>query len=187
MLEGNYYTPGYSPCKALLKERPSLYTRCARVDFSFTLFSAAFYNPPMPKTIATAESCTGGLLGVLLTDKPGASKYYRGSVVAYHDRIKKTLLGVPASTLRNYGAVSAQTAEKMAQGVRKKFRADIGVSITGIAGPDGETKEKPVGLVYIALSDKTGTRSKRFLFSGGRARVRSQAARKALAWLKLTA
>ena len=138
----------------------------------------------MRKTIATAESCTGGLLGALLTKTPGASEYYLGGVVAYQDRVKKTLLGVRSVTLQKHGAVSAETARQMARGIQKKLKADIGVSITGIAGPGGGTKEKPVGLVYIALADSKRTWCGRFIFSGGRERIRSQAVRKAFAWLK---
>ncbi len=141
----------------------------------------------MSTTFATAESCTGGLLGVLLTDRPGASRYYLGGVIAYQNRIKQTLLGVQTITLKAYGAVSAETALEMASGVRKKLRADIGISITGIAGPSGGTKKKPVGLVYIALANVKKAQCKRFLFSGNRLQIRTQAAKKALAWFKTTA
>ena len=138
----------------------------------------------MNKTVATAESCTGGLLGALLTETPGTSDYYLGGVIAYHNHVKRALLGVSASVLRTYGAVSEETAAKMAQGVRKKFSADIGISITGIAGPSGGTKEKPVGLVYIGLAEAKRVRCERFLFTGSRLKIRAQAARKALEWLR---
>ncbi len=123
-------------------------------------------------------------MGVLLTQTPGASDYYLGGVVAYHNRIKRSMLGVYASTLRKHGAVSAQTAQEMAQGAQKKFGADLGVAITGIAGPGGGTKEKPVGLVYVALAEGRRVQFKRFLFSGGRAKIRAQAAKKALALIR---
>ena len=138
----------------------------------------------MHKTIATAESCTGGLLGALLTDRPGATDYYLGGVIAYQNRIKQTFLGVQAVTLKTYGAVSAETALEMARGVRKKLRADIGISITGIAGPSGGKKNKPVGLVYIALADAKQLRCERFIFSGNRLKIRTRAAKMALAWLR---
>jgi PncC family amidohydrolase len=136
------------------------------------------------KTLATAESCTGGLLGALITKSPGASRYYRGGIVAYDNSVKSRFLGVSAGILRMHGAVSAQTAERMAAGARRKFRADIGVSITGIAGPSGGSPSKPAGLVYIALSEGRRTSSKRFLFKGPRERVRRSAAAKALAWFR---
>ena len=102
--------------------------------------------------IATAESCTGGFLAHRLTSVPGSSEYYWGSVVSYHNDIKKEALEVSAKTLETYGAVSEETAKEMAIGVRKKFKTDIGISTTGIAGPDGGTEEKPVGTVWMAIS-----------------------------------
>jgi PncC family amidohydrolase len=136
------------------------------------------------KTLASAESCTGGLLGKLLTDRPGASKFYRGGVIAYHNDAKIVLLGVPKKVLGRYGAVSAETAQCMAVGVREKLKATIGISITGIAGPSGGSRSKPVGLVFIALATKDRAWSKRFLFKGKRADIRKKAAAEALAWLK---
>ncbi len=138
----------------------------------------------MRKTIAVAESCTGGLLGALLTKTPGASEYFLGGVITYHDRVKRSLLDVPKKALVENGAVSEETAKSMARGIRRKTRADIGVSITGIAGPDGGTKKKPVGLVYIALAEGKKVRCKRFLFSGDRNSIRTQAAETALAWIR---
>lgn len=105
------------------------------------------------RTIATAESCTGGLLAKRITDISGASDVFHMGVVTYANEIKSMLLGVPAETLERFGAVSPQTARAMAAGVRKKSGADFGVGITGIAGPGGGTPEKPVGLIYIALCD----------------------------------
>ena len=107
-------------------------------------------------TIATAESCTGGLLAKRLTDVPGASDVFHMGCVAYANEVKTTLLGVPEETLRRYGAVSPQTAEAMARGVRERSGADYGVGVTGVAGPGGGTAEKPVGLVYLALCDRNG-------------------------------
>ena len=135
------------------------------------------------QTIAVAESCTGGLLSALLTEKAGASGYFLGGVVAYHNRIKRSLLGVPNEVLRKYGAVSSQTAVLMAGGVRKKFKSHIGISITGIAGPSGGTKEKPVGLVYIAVANSKGVRCKKFIFSGTRSGIRLRAAKAAAQYL----
>ena len=102
--------------------------------------------------IATAESCTGGFLAHRLTAVPGSSEYYWGSVISYHNDIKKGALDVSEKTLDTYGAVSEETASEMAIGIRKKFKTDIGISTTGIAGPDGGTEEKPVGTVWMAIS-----------------------------------
>lgn len=102
--------------------------------------------------IATAESCTGGFLAHRLTAVAGSSEYYWGSIVSYHNDIKKSALGVNEKTLDTYGAVSEETATEMAVGIRKKFKTDIGISTTGIAGPDGGTEEKPVGTVWMAIS-----------------------------------
>src|ERR1700731_3004324 len=102
------------------------------------------------KSIAVAESCTGGLLGAALTDVPGSSAYFLGGVISYADRVKVDQLQVPEATLRQYGAVSEQTTAAMATGVRRLLRADIGVSITGVAGPDAEGA-KPVGLTFIGI------------------------------------
>jgi len=132
-------------------------------------------------SLAAAESCTGGLLGVRLTDRPGASAYFRGAVVAYADEIKRTLLGVPDHVLRCHGAVSAECARSMAYGVRKLFSVDLGVAITGIAGPGGGSPGKPVGLVYTAVAgDEGASWVEEFRFVGDRAQIRTQAADAAL-------
>ena len=119
-------------------------------------------------TISTAESCTGGLLGHLLTSISGSSVYYDRGIISYTNQAKHELLNVSVDLLENYGAVSKQVAEAMAEGVRKNAQADIGVSTTGIAGPTGGSKEKPVGLVYIGLSTKKKTVVNRFVFDGDR-------------------
>lgn len=118
--------------------------------------------------IATAESCTGGYVGHLITSAPGSSNYYRGSVIAYHNDIKKDLLEVKKETLENYGAVSEETVKEMAEGVRRKLQTDIGVSSSGIAGPGGGTEDKPVGTVWIAYSDKDKTVARKLMLGNDR-------------------
>jgi PncC family amidohydrolase len=107
-------------------------------------------------TLAVAESCTGGLVSHRITDVPGSSAYYQGAVVSYSNEIKECALYVQRDTLERYGAVSEQVAREMAQGVRDVLRSDIGLAVTGIAGPDGGTAEKPVGLVCVALAAPGG-------------------------------
>jgi len=119
-------------------------------------------------TIALAESCTGGLVGHLITEVPGASAYLRGGVVAYSDDAKADLLDVPRATLHEHGAVSAQVAIAMAAGARGRFGADLGVSVTGISGPSGGSAQKPVGLTYVAVADETGSEVRRFTWQGER-------------------
>jgi nicotinamide-nucleotide amidase len=131
-------------------------------------------------TIATAESCTGGLLAGRLTEIPGSSKYFRQGVVAYANEAKVSLLNVPSKLLQEHGAVSAEVAEAMAIGIRRRARATIGVGITGIAGPEGGTEAKPTGLVYIGLADDVQSLSRRFLFPGDRQLVRHLAVQAAL-------
>src|ERR1700730_10941830 len=118
------------------------------------------------RSLAVAESCTGGLLGAALTDIPGSSAYFLGGVISYADRVKVDQLGVPEATLRQYGAVSEQTAAAMASGVRQLLHADIGVSITGVAGPDAEGA-KPVGLTYIGIA-AVAVSTHRFQWTGDR-------------------
>ena len=132
------------------------------------------------QTLATAESCTGGLVGAALTSLPGSSAWYLGGVVAYANDLKLRLLGVPPAILEARGAVSPETATAMAAGARAATGADYAISITGIAGPDGGTPEKPVGLAYIGVAAPHGTAAFKHHFSGSRADIRSAAAEAAL-------
>lgn len=135
-------------------------------------------------TLACAESCTGGLLGHRLTNVPGSSAYFLESAVVYADRAKIRRLGIPAPLIAKHGAVSAQVAREMAAGIRKTSGADFGLAITGIAGPGGGTPRKPVGLVYIALSNNSRTMIEKSLFWGGREQVKFQSSQKALNMLR---
>lgn len=119
-------------------------------------------------TFATAESCTGGLIGKRFTDIAGSSEVYLGSIISYHEKIKEKLLGVPREIIDTYSVVSEETAIYMARGARSALGADIAVSTTGIAGPGGGTPEKPVGLVYIAVSSKLGETAKKLILAPGR-------------------
>lgn len=132
------------------------------------------------KTLAIAESCTGGLIASRITDAPGSSKYFKAGIVAYGNSIKINFLGVSAGALKKYGAVSRQIAIKMAQGIRKLADTDIGLAVTGIAGPSGAVKNKPVGLVYIAISTSDKTICKNFHFLGGRSAIKLLASQAAL-------
>lgn len=135
------------------------------------------------RTVAVAESCTGGSIAAELTSVPSSSKSFMGGVVAYDNRVKREILGVQPSTLERAGAVSEETALEMAQGVRRRLHADIGVATTGIAGPSGGTPEKPVGLVWLALADGDETRATRLEFPGDRAAIQQRATVAALASL----
>jgi nicotinamide-nucleotide amidase len=136
-------------------------------------------------TLALAESCTGGLVSAMLTDVPGSSAYFRGSVVSYANDAKEELLGVSEATLKAHGAVSSESAAEMARGARERFDADIAAAITGIAGPDGGTAEKPVGTVFFAVVRRDGTpATKKRLFGGDRGVVRRAAAIHALELLR---
>ena len=131
-------------------------------------------------TLATAESCTGGLVAQRLTSVPGASDVFLGAVVAYADEVKARELGVPQETLAEFGAVSAETAAAMALGVRERLGADVAVSVTGVAGPGGGTDEKPVGLVFLHAQAPDGERALEFQFAGDRESIRRRAAATAL-------
>jgi len=135
-------------------------------------------------TIALAESCTGGLIGARLTNVPGSSAYFLGGVVAYANQVKENVLGVPEDILQTYGAVSEKTAVAMAKSVRGLLQADLGLGVTGIAGPAGGTEVKPVGLVYIALVAPGSGDCRRFLFPGERAGVRWGASNAALKMIR---
>ncbi len=136
-------------------------------------------------TIATAESCTGGLIAARLTAVPGASAVFLGGAVCYANRIKTELLGVSHEVIAEHGAVSEACACAMAVGARERFRSDVAVSATGIAGPDGGTAAKPVGLVYIGVATAVGVRAERCQFLGSREEVRVNAVARALALLLL--
>ncbi|ACV63857.1 competence/damage-inducible protein CinA [Desulfofarcimen acetoxidans DSM 771] len=136
-------------------------------------------------TIGLAESCTGGLIAGRLTAVPGSSHYLLGGVVAYSNMVKEKVLGVPAQILERYGAVSKQTALLMAKGARDLIGSDLGLSVTGIAGPDGGSDEKPVGLVYIALADRTDAWCGKFNFAGRRESIRRGVSNMALNMVKL--
>jgi nicotinamide-nucleotide amidase len=136
------------------------------------------------KTLAVAESCTGGLVSVLLTQIPGSSQYFILGVVVYSNKTKQTLLKIPARLIAKKGAVSKEVAQKMAQSVRKIAKADFGIGITGIAGPTGGTFKKPVGTVFIAIDGKNKKLCKKFLFKGNRIVIRKKSALKALELLK---
>ncbi len=132
------------------------------------------------KTVAVAESCTGGLLSERLTRIPGSSNFFLGGAVCYSNELKTRLAGVPAPLIEANGAVSRIVAQALAEGIRKRADASLGVGITGIAGPGGGSPEKPVGLVYIALADQQGTTVREFRFPGNRERIRFWASQAAL-------
>lgn len=134
-------------------------------------------------TLATAESCTGGLVGYRLTSVPGASAYYLGGVIAYSNEAKVNLLHVSEADLIAHGAVSEAVARAMAAGVRERFGADWGTGITGIAGPTGGTPEKPVGLVYLAVAGPDVGHAERVVFEGSRDQIVEQAAERAMTLL----
>lgn len=131
-------------------------------------------------TISTAESCTGGMIGACITSVAGASNVYNEGYITYSNDAKEKNLGVSHDILETYGAVSEYTAREMADGVRKKSNADIGIAVTGIAGPGGGTKDKPVGLVYIGIATKDNVEAHKFIFLGGRDAVRKSTVENAI-------
>ena len=131
-------------------------------------------------TLVTAESCTGGLIAHRLTNVSGSSAYFLGGIVSYSNEAKAQLLGVRQSTLEAHGAVSEATAIEMARGARRVFKADIAVSVTGIAGPGGGTPEKPVGLVWVGLSTPEGDRAQKFIWDQDREGNKAESAAAAL-------
>jgi len=132
------------------------------------------------KTLSAAESCTGGRVSDKITNIPGSSDYFMGSAVTYSNEAKSELLGVNPESLKAYGAVSEQVAKEMALGCRRKFHSDIGMSTTGIAGPSGGSKEKPVGLVWFAVTDGGRTMAEEKTFSGDRIAIKEAAAAHAI-------
>jgi nicotinamide-nucleotide amidase len=136
-------------------------------------------------TVATAESITGGQVASRLVHVPGISEWFRGGIVAYQNEAKMNLLGVPAETIREHGAVSPQVAEAMATGARTRLESDLAVSTTGIAGPTGATPTKPIGLVYVGLAHSGGVRSLKFDWTGTRSEIQNRAARLALNLVRL--
>jgi nicotinamide-nucleotide amidase len=135
-------------------------------------------------TVATAESCTGGLLAERLTRVPGSSSYFLGGVVCYSNDLKTAWADVPAELIQSKGAVSPEVAQALAQGIRRRIGATLGIGITGVAGPSGGSPEKPVGLVYIALADANGSRDRTLRFPGDRERIRWHASQAALDMLR---
>jgi PncC family amidohydrolase len=132
------------------------------------------------KTLSTAESLTGGMIGSLLTAVPGASAVYKGGIICYTNEIKANVLGVPTDLLETWGAVSAPVAERMALGVRKLMKTDFAVAVTGLAGPGGDEFGHSVGTVFIAVAHSDGTEVRECHFDGDRAEVRAQTCQRAL-------
>lgn len=132
------------------------------------------------KTLVTAESCTGGGIGAALTAVPGSSAVYKGGIISYTNEVKQNLLSVDARALANFGAVSEQVAIQMAKGAKAALQADIALSVTGLAGPSGDEYGNPVGTVFIGYCDEQKAYAKKFLFSGDREAVRTQAVKAAL-------
>jgi len=135
-------------------------------------------------TISVCESCTAGMLAAALTDIPGSSAYFLGGVIAYSDDVKHRIVGVSRQTLMKFGAVSIETAREMALGVRRMTHSDIAIAITGIAGPGGGSRGKPVGTVCIAISEGKRATVRRFRFKGTRQAIRRRAGRQELAMLR---
>jgi PncC family amidohydrolase len=134
--------------------------------------------------LAVAESCTGGLLGHRITNVPGSSDYFLGGVISYANAAKTGLLGVRTETLEQFGAVSSETVIEMARGVRRALQADIGIGVSGVAGPGGGSAEKPVGLTWIALSTPSFEKTWSFTWPGNRLQVKEQTAEQALRLLE---
>jgi PncC family amidohydrolase len=145
-----------------------------------TMLCCEVLNALAGKTLATAESCTGGMIGAALTAVPGASRVYKGGVVSYWSEVKEKLLGVSGEDLENLGPVSMQVAGSMAQGARKLLKTDVAVSVTGLAGPDGDEFGRPVGTVFVGFDNGARTVVRQYRFGGDRDAVRRQAAEAAL-------
>lgn len=166
--------PTYEECEKLCKDMIERIQSSEVGRYIYGIDAGSLENALLSKlsekklTFATAESCTGGLISKRITDLAGSSAVYLGSIISYANEVKERLLGVSADTLKAYGAVSEETAIEMARGTRERLGADIAVSTTGIAGPGGGTDEKPVGLVYVAISSKRGERVKKLNIAPGR-------------------
>ncbi len=143
----------------------------------------AIYLQEQKLTFATAESCTGGWVGKLITDKPGSSDYFRGGVISYSNDSKINLLGVDAGDLEQHGAVSEEVAKQMATGAGERFGADIALSLTGVAGPDGGSDDKPVGTVWIGRATADGVTARKLKLVPGRERVRICSAYEGMRWI----
>ena len=143
---------------------PTIYSD-QNIDLQEVLVKIALKNK---KTIAVAESCTGGLIGSRITDVPGSSEVFLGGILAYSDKIKEKMLGIDKKLIRKFGAVSNEVVIKMAQGVKSKFKSDVGIAVSGIAGPGGGSDEKPVGLVYICYSSASRDRVLKHTFGSVR-------------------
>jgi PncC family amidohydrolase len=135
-------------------------------------------------TVSVAESCTGGRLVDRITDVPGSSDYFLGGVISYSNAAKEDLLGVERAVLASKGAVSREVALQMASGVRRRLRTDIGVGVTGIAGPTGGSRAKPVGLVFIAVSSETNAICVKYVFNGSRSSIKRQSTEEAVRMLQ---
>ncbi len=131
-------------------------------------------------SLSAAESCTGGMIAARLVNVSGVSDIFPGSIVTYSDACKHKLLGVKKSTLKNHGAVSKKTAKEMAKGICRKMKTDVGIGVTGIAGPGGGTKKKPVGLVYISCCYRDKVTVQKYLFQGDRSQIREDTVKNAL-------
>lgn len=132
------------------------------------------------QTLAVAESCTGGLLGSTITSVPGSSVYFLGGIIAYSDSSKIEILGVPSQTIEKNGAVSERTAVCMAKGILNNFACDIGIGITGIAGPSGGTEQKPVGTVFIGIANELSELARQYNFTGTRQKIKEASVKASL-------
>lgn len=174
------------PLEAKVRERVGRHIYGYDTETLFTVVARLLTERGI--SLAVAESCTGGLIGSSLTDVPGSSAFFLGGWLTYSNRMKTEMLGVPAETLERYGAVSPQTVKAMAEGAKERSGAEWALSVSGVAGPDGGSESKPVGLIYHALATPEGTRIIRNTYSQDRLRNKTRAAKQAayLLWLSLT-
>lgn len=175
--------PSMTELIEVIEERLGQYIYCRGDDTIQQVTGKMLINGG--KTLSIAESCTGGRVSSLITSVPGISKVYRGTIVSYNNQIKEKLLGISEKTLKEYGAVSIHTALEMAKGVKRVCNADIGLSVTGIAGPDGGTNDKPVGLVFMALAADDFIKCWQHRFGGNREKISTYAAKNAINHLRL--